>query len=181
MLMLDNPLVPLVISFIFPFSSYRIICSCLKPHHMHPKYPSDYRSLVSIAKKWLLFSSESRILRMRPNLVPPNGVERPKALNQFTVSLLFFPSTICRFQATACLIMRVPQRFALHSDLSIQKPAKLRSSFGFHLASEYEKDGFAFLTDRFVSSETVLVNYFADAKCEILIFGHCEISRLRGK
>lgn len=143
-LMLDNPLVPLVISFIFPFSSYRIICSCLKPHHMHPKYPSDYRSLVSIAKKWLLFSSESRILRMRPNLVPPNGVERPKALNQFTVSLLFFPSTICRFQATACLIMRVPQRFALHSDLSIQKPAKLRSSFGFHLASEYEKDGFAF-------------------------------------
>ena len=31
----------------------------------------------------------------------------------------------------------------------------------------YEKDGFAFLTDRFVRSETVLVKYFADAKCEI--------------
>ena len=31
----------------------------------------------------------------------------------------------------------------------------------------YEKDGFAFLTDRFVHSETVLVKYFADAKCEI--------------
>ena len=31
----------------------------------------------------------------------------------------------------------------------------------------YEKDGFVFLTDRFVHSETVLVKYFADAKCEI--------------
>ena len=31
----------------------------------------------------------------------------------------------------------------------------------------YEKDGFAFLTDRFVCSEAVLVKYFADAKCEI--------------
>ena len=31
----------------------------------------------------------------------------------------------------------------------------------------YEKDGFAFLIDRFVRSETVLVKYFADAKCEI--------------
>ena len=32
----------------------------------------------------------------------------------------------------------------------------------------YEKDGFVFLTDRFVCSETVSVNYFADAKCEII-------------
>ena len=30
-----------------------------------------------------------------------------------------------------------------------------------------EKDVFAFLADRFVRSETVLVKYFADAKCEI--------------
>ena len=64
----------------------------------------------------LLFSPESRILRMRPNLVPPNGVERPKALNQFTVSFLFFQGTICRFQTTVCPNYACAfQRFALYS------------------------------------------------------------------
>ena len=28
---------------------------------------------------------------MRPHLVPPNGVERPKALNRVLVSFFFFP------------------------------------------------------------------------------------------
>ena len=43
----------------------------------------------------------------------------------------------------------------------------------------YEKDGFAFLTDRFVRSETVLVKYFADAKCEIS--AEAQSSTSRGK
>ena len=45
----------------------------------------------------------------------------------------------------------------------------------------YEKDGFAFLTDSFISSETVFVKYYADAKCEISADGAWDIFRLRGK
>ena len=37
----------------------------------------------------LMFFALSDIMRMRPSLVPPNGVERPKALNQLMVSFLF--------------------------------------------------------------------------------------------
>ena len=37
----------------------------------------------------MTFSSAIDILRIKPNLVPPNGVERPKALNHASVSFLF--------------------------------------------------------------------------------------------
>lgn len=37
------------------------------------------------------------------------------------------------------------------------------------------------LTDRFVRLETVLVKYFADAKCDISTFGACDIFCLRRK
>ena len=43
----------------------------------------------------------------------------------------------------------------------------LAEASAFCMSMGYEKDGFAFLTDRFVHLETVLVKYFADAKCEI--------------
>ena len=44
------------------------------------------------------------------------------------------------------------------------------------MAMGYEKDGFAFLTDRFVRSETVLVKYCADANCEISAVALVKIS-----
>ena len=41
----------------------------------------------------LTFSLAPDILRIRPNLVPPNGVERPKALNHFWSLFCFRPNT----------------------------------------------------------------------------------------
>ena len=72
----------------------------------------------------LLFSPESRILRMRPNLVPPNGVERPKALNQFTVSFLFFPRYNMSFSDNSLskLCVRVPTlRTLFTSDILLRR------------------------------------------------------------
>ena len=40
-------------------------------------------------RNFLTFSSVIDILRIKPNLVPPNGVECPKALNHASVSFLF--------------------------------------------------------------------------------------------